>query len=721
MLHFEETTGTFYLENDEITYAFTVENGLPEHLWFGARIPRDDLRYTRWISGTSCDAQLPGRASENHIAAELPTYGRGDFREPMLGVRDENGNALLGLTYKGYRVIPEPRLAGLPSTFGGETLEVTFEDAEKGLRAVLLYTLFADTAALTRSMRLENIGGHTLTLERAFSFAFDLPAGDYEALTLAGSWAAECAPERTTLRHGIFTVNSKRVTSSATQNPFLAVMTADADEAHGDVYGVNLVYSSSYRLLAETAQHGRVRVAGGINDFGFTWELRPGDTFQTPEAVIAYSGEGLGHLSRIFHDTYRAHLIPARFATMHRPVVINNWEATYFHFDRDKLFAIIDAAAGTGIDTFVLDDGWFGKRDDDHSGLGDWFVNTKKLVGGLDPIIEHAHEKGMKFGLWFEPEMVNPDSDLYRAHPDWAIHAPGYPVTEARNQLVLDLTRDEVRDYIVKSVNDILDTHAIDYVKWDCNRYVTEMYSSSLPAERQGEFAHRYALGLYDLFERIVAAHPGIFFEGCSSGGARFDPAILAYFPQIWTSDDTDAAMRTRIQWGTSFCYPLSAMSCHASVCPNHTTRRVTPWATRARIAHLGATGYELDTSVMSAEDLTAVPGQVADYHAMEDLVLSGDFYRLADPYGDRQFAVALVAKDGSRAHVTVMQLLRVFNCPPLRLTIPALTPDALYRVESSLGETLTLSGKTLSEVGLIAPVHRMADFESLTYTVTRL
>lgn len=718
MFYFEETTKTFYLENDEITYAFTVENGLPEHLWFGARIPHDDLRYTRWYSCNTCEAFLPGKKSENHLSCELPTYGRGDFREPMLSARDESGNLLLGLSYTTHRVIPEPKLPGMPSTFGGETLEVCFEDAVKGLRAVLLYTLFPDTPALTRSMRLENIGGHTLTLDRAFSFSFDLPATPYEAMTLSGKWASERTPERVPIGRGVFSIDSKRVTSSAALNPFFAVMTPDTDETHGSVYGINLVYSSSYRLLAERAQHDRVRVTGGIEDFCFSWKLRPGDTFSTPEAVLVYSGKGLGHLSRVFHDTYRAHLIPSRFVRAPRPIVINNWEATYFNFDREKLFSIIDAAAGSGIDTFVLDDGWFGKRDSDTSGLGDWYVNTKKLVGGLDPIITHCHEKGLRFGLWFEPEMVNPDSDLYRAHPDWAIHAPGYLPTVSRNQYVLDITREDVRDYIVSTVNGILDTHAIDYVKWDYNRNVTEMYSPSLAAECQGEFAHRYALGLYDLFDRIVDAHPDIFFEGCSSGGARFDPGVLAYFPQIWTSDDTDAAMRTRIQWGTSFCYPLSSMSCHASVCPNHQTRRIIPWETRARIAHLGATGYELDTSRMSPEDLAAVPGQIADYHAMEDLVLNGDFYRLVDPYEDRQFAVALVAKDGSRAHITVMQLLRIFNCPALRLLIPGLLPDALYRVNEL---DLVLSGRTLAEVGLIIPVHQMADFESVTYTISRI
>lgn len=715
MFHFCEETKSFYLENDDITYAFTVENGLPEHLYFGAKIARDDLRYTRWYGAGSCDANLPGKESENHIGCEVPTYGRGDYREPMLGARDEDGSLLIGLSYVGHRIIEEPKLTGMPTTYGGETLEVTLEDACKGLRVRLLYTLFPDTSALTRRMEIENIGAAPLKLDRAFSFSFDLPPAPYEALTLYGAWGTERTPERTPLSHGVFSIDSKRVTSSATLNPFLAVMAAGTDEMHGEVWGVNLVYASSYRLLAERAQHGRVRVTGGINDFGFSWLLAAGESFSTPEAVLVYSDRGLGHLSHVFHDTYRAHLIPARFAYAPRPVVINNWEATYFQFDRDKLFAIIDAAAGTGIDTFVLDDGWFGLRNNDTAGLGDWYVNTEKLVGGLDPVIDRCHKQGMRFGLWFEPEMVNPDSDLYRAHPDWAVHAPRCKPALARSQYILDLTRADVRDYIVERVNAILDAHEIDYVKWDCNRYMTEMYSPSLPADRQGEFSHRYALGLYDLFERIVNTHPHIFFEGCSSGGARFDPAILAYFPQIWTSDDTDAAMRTRIQWGTSLCYPASAMSCHASVCPNHQSGRTTPWTSRADIAHLGATGYELDTSRMSEEDLVAIPGQVAAYHEMEDLVLCGDLYRLVDPFSDRQFAVALVSKDGSYAHVTVMQLMRLVNCSPLYVRIPGLIPDATYRIRES---DMTLSGKTLGQLGIIVPVQFMQDYETRTFHI---
>ena len=718
MIFFDDSTRTFYLENGEVTYAFCVTDDTLEHLYFGARIPRDDLRYARWISSGSCDAQLPGKIGENHLSQEIPSYGRGDFREPMLGVISEDGCRISGLSYTGYRIYPETGIPGQPSTFGGETLEVTLEDPHKGLRVRLLYTLFSDSPAVTRTCRVENIGEAPLTLTRAYSFSLDLPARPMEALSLTGAWACERTPERVPLHHGVWSVDSKRVSSSATLNPFMAVMSPGTTEDNGEVWGVNLVYSSSFRLIAEVAPHGRVRIAGGINDFGFTWELKPGEVFAAPEAILVYSDRGLGHLSQVYHDTYREHLISPAFVKTPRPVVINNWEATYFNFDREKLFAIIDAAAGTGIDTFVLDDGWFGVRNNDKAGLGDWYVNTDKLEGGLYPIIEHCHEKGLKFGLWFEPEMVNPDSDLFRTHPDWAIHAPGYERAEARNQYVLDLTRADVRDYIVTSISAILDAHAIDYVKWDYNRNITEMYSPALPPHRQGEFAHRYALGLYDLCERLIHGHPQVFFEGCSSGGARFDPAMLYYFPQIWISDNTDAAMRARIQWGTSFCYPLSSMSCHASVCPNHQTRRTTPWATRAAIAHLGATGYELDTSRMPEEDLAAIPAQVSEYHAMEDLVLSGDFYRLVDPFEGKQFAVELVSKDQSRAQVTVMQLLRISNCPALELRLKGLDPSARYRIEEA---DLTLHGQTLMTVGITVPVNRMPDFACEVYHLVRV
>jgi len=719
MITFCRETRTFYLENDTVSYVFRVtEEGHLEHLWFGGKIGRDDLSYTRGVNRNSCDARLAGAFPLNHMGNELPTYGRGDYREPMVRWTTEGGDSLSELAYVSHRVIPQEKIPGLPTTFGGETLEVTMRDGVSGMEAVLSYTLFPDTAALTRTVRYHNRGNHTLTLDRAYSFSFDLPDNRLDLLTLHGAWGNERAPERTPIRHGVNAIDSKRVSSSAVTNPAMALLRPDATEETGEVWGVNLVYSSSFRLVAEGAQNGTVRVTGGVSDFAFRWVLAPGETFCAPEAVLVWSDRGLGGMSRTFHDTFRNHLMPPRYSKTPRPLVINNWEATYFDFTPDKLCAIIDACAGTGIDTFVLDDGWFGKRNDDDAGLGDWFLNTGKLPGGLTPIIDHCHLRGLKFGLWFEPEMVNPDSDLYRAHPEWAIHCPGHTPCESRHQYVLDLTRADVRDYIVQAVSHILDTHDISYVKWDYNRNVTEMFSEALPPERQGEFAHRYALGLYDLCDRLILTHPHVFFEGCASGGARFDAGVLAYFPQSWTSDDTDAAMRTRIQWGTSLFYPLSSMSCHVSVCPNHQTGRTTPIASRADIAHLGGTGYELDVSRMSEEERAAIPGQVADYRRMEDLVLTGDLFRLCNPYTTPYFAVELTDRAGKRAHLTFMRLLREFNCDGLRLPLRGLDPDARYRIEET-GEIL--HGSTLMRVGLVMPVDRMKDFESLTRHISRV
>ena len=415
--------------------------------------------------------------------------------------------------------------------------------------------------------------------------------------------------------------------------------------------------------------------------------------------MLTYSPDGIGGMSRAIHDAMRLHLINPRFATEPRPIVINNWEGTYFDFNTEKLKAIASAVAGTGIDTFVLDDGWFGARNNDNAGLGDWYVNRDKLENGLTPLIEHVNALGMRFGLWFEPEMVNPDSDLYRAHPEYAIGSPQRPHCLTRHQYVLDITSSEVRDYIVNAVNTILDTHNIEYVKWDYNRNVTESYSAFCDAEHQGEFAHRYALGLYDLFERIVEAHPNIIFEGCAGGGARFDGGILYYFTQIWTSDDSDAEERTKIQYGTSIAYPLSAMSCHVSVVPNHQTGRITPQKTRADIAHLGATGYELDTSVFTDGDRATVTAEVNEYKKMEKLVLTGDLYRLDNPLDGNYFAFMLVAKDKTQAEITYYRRMggvkpsnEIKYCRPR-----GLAPEKKYYIPEF---NLILSGSTIMNVG---------------------
>ena len=705
---FDKSTKTFYLDGKNTTYAFFINNrGYLEHLYFGKKIAHDFLLYTRAFGGHSCEAHIAGPETDpltcyNVIGSELTTHGLGDFREPTLHAEHAEGDRLTELLFDSYEILKtKPMPAGLPAMRdGGDTLIVHLYDETKAFAADLYYTVYPDCDVVARRIVYRNERDEKVTLRRAYSFAFTLPKNSYDAISLFGAWAKERQIDRTPLHHGVFSIDSKRTSSSATINPFLAIVERDTTETLGDAYGISLVYSSSFALKAECTPDGRTSVLGGINDFDFKWTLAPGESLETPEAILAYSWEGIGGMSRALHDAMRDHLINPKFVKKSRPVVINNWEGTYFNFDTEKLCAIASAVAGTGIDTFVLDDGWFGVRNSDTSGLGDWFVNTEKLPGGLNPVIEHVNSLGMKFGLWFEPEMINPDSDIFRAHPDYAIGSPDREHCITRNQYVMDITREDVRDYIVKVTNDILDNHHIEYVKWDYNRNVTESYSKGRDPEYQGEFAHRYALGFYDLCKRIVEAHPDIIFEGCAGGGARFDAGVLYYFPQIWTSDDSDAEERTKIQYGTSLAYPLSAMSCHVSVVPNHQTNRVTDMKTRADIAHLGATGYELDTSSFTDEDRALTAAQVKEYKEMEDLVLEGDLFRLDNPLTSNYFAFMLVSKDKCRAEVTYYRRMSgVARSNEIKYTeLKGLAPEKKYYCPE-LG--LILSGSTLMNVGI--------------------
>lgn len=717
---YQESTKTFYLESKDITYAFYINKlGFPEHLYFGRRVGHDALNYAYSVGATSMRACLPDtQTSFNDLPGEAPFYGNGDFREPMFQIMDERGDRLTQLVYESHEILAsKPALPGMPSLRGGETLALRLKDIHHDLRVDLFYTVYEDVSTIARHTEIVNLGQTPVSILRAYSFCLDLPRNDYELITLHGAWARECEIERIPMHHGTSFIDSKRGSSSATNNPFLAVVAPCTDEFHGEAYGFNLVYSGSHIFKAEASLSGASRVLGGINDFDFRWKLGAGETFVSPEVVMVYSAEGLNKMSQQFHDTYRSYLIPQKHVHAHRPVVINNWEATYFDFDNERLMAIVDAVRGTGIDTFVLDDGWFGARNHAKAGLGDWVVNTEKLKGGLHTIINYVHDAGMKFGLWFEPEMVNPDSDLYRAHPDWAIHCPGHDPMLSRNQLALDLTRPEVRDYVVEAVSKILREHKIDYVKWDSNRAITENFSTALPADRQQEFQHRWTLGLYDIFDRIINGFPHIFFEGCSSGGARFDAGMLYYFPQIWTSDDTDAYMRTRIQYGTSMAYPLSALSCHVSICPNHQTGRTTPFASRADIAHLGATGYELDTARIIESEVAAIPAQVEAYHAMEDLILDGDLYRLENTLDGNWFAEMVVAKDKSAAVLTAMRTLVIANAESKRFYPVGLCEDALYHIPEL---ELTLHGSTIMNVGLKLNFER-CDFATATVHLNRV
>ena len=718
---FNESSKTFHLNGKDYSYVFYINKvGYPTHLHFGAPVPVEDMFFSQSFGSRSMIATPSGiddpKLSYNNTLPEISFFGSSDYREPTFLVENPRGDRLCDLEYVGHDIVSvKPKITGMPSLDGGETLIVHLKDKFGTMKADLYYTVYEDVSVITRRIVYINGGDAPVKLHRAYSFTLGFGGVDYDVTTFPGNWMAERTPERTALKHGVISADSKRCTSSATQNPFMMITSKDATESHGEAYGVSLVYSSSFVLKAEGTANGDSIVTGGINDFDFCWTLGAGESFETPEVVLAYSAEGIGGMSRTLHDAFREHIINKRFAKQPRPIVINNWEATYFNFDNPKLCAIVDSVEGTGIDTLVLDDGWFGERKNDLYALGDWYVNEEKLVGGIDVIIDHTHKKGMKFGLWFEPEMINENSDLFRAHPDYAIGMPDRPRSYSRHQYCLDLTREDVRDCVVEMINKMLREHKIDYVKWDYNRNVTDAYSIGLPAEKQSEFAHRYALGVYDLCERIVNGNPDVFFEGCSGGGGRFDPAMLYYFPQIWTSDCSDADARTRIQYGTSIMYPLSAMSCHVSAVPNHQTHRITPMSTRANIAHLGATGYELDTTKFTDEDKVTVKAQVDEYKAMQDIILEGDLYRLENPYVSNYFSEIVVTKDKTRAVLCLYRREAPANGDTKRIRLAGLDKNKTYRIEK-LG--IVASGATLMNVG-IAANYRLEDFSSDMYMIT--
>ena len=720
---FIESQNTFYLDGKDVTYAIWINDvGYPCHMYFGTKITHDGLRHTRAAGRASRTATPPGfdkvKYSYQYYLPEYAFFGTGDFREPAMIVENSTGDRICDLLYDSYEILPEkPRISGMPSMYGGETLVLHLKDKISNIEADLYYTVYDDCPVIARRAVIKNGGENTCKLYRAYSFSMGLPGNDYNITPLHGGWACERNMETIPMHHGVVSIDSKRCSSSDTLNPFMSITSPTTSEHLGEAYGINLIYSSSFVLKAEGVVSGDTVITGGINDFNFTWKIEAGNSFETPEVVIAYSNEGIGGMSRAFHDAYRNHLINPRFVNKGRPIVINNWEATELAFTEEKLKAIVDSVDGTGIDTFVLDDGWFRVRDDEFCSLGDWKVNENKLKSGLRPLVDYVHSKGMKFGLWFEPEMVSEDSDIFRSHPDYAIGVPQRQRCYTRHQFVFDITREDVRNYIVNTINKVIRDNNIDYVKWDCNRHITDIYSVGREVDRQSEFAHRYALGLYDLCERIINANPDIFFEGCSSGGARFDAGMLYYFPQIWTSDNTDAESRTKIQYGTSMAYPLSAMSCHVSAVPNQQNHRVTPMKTRADIAHLGATGYELDTTAFCDEEKQTLKEQVEEYKKMEHLVLNGDLYRIDNPFDSNFFTEILVSKDKSQALVCVYRRHTNANPDVKRIKLYGLDKSKTYNI---VERDVVASGTTLMNAG-IAINFKNEDFTTIVYHIREL
>lgn len=688
-----EENRTFHLYNEEISYIMQVlPSGHLGQLYFGKRVhDREDFSYLLESLPrpmASCVFEGNKAFSLEHIKQEYPSYGTGDYRAPAVEVLQESGSRISDFIYKEHRVRKgKPSLEGLPATYTeaddeAETLTVALEDGMTGLGLELSYTIFAKGGIIARSVRFVNRGEKDLHLTTAMSLCMDLPDHDYEWMQFSGAWARERHTRVRKLEYGVQSVGSRRGHSSHEHNPFVILKRPHADEFQGEAIGFSLVYSGNFLAQAEVGAHDTTRVLLGIHPDDFDWKLEPGETFQTPEAVMVYTDRGLNDLSQTFHRLYQKRLARGYWRDRERPILINNWEATYFDFTEEKILEIAGKAKACGVEMFVLDDGWFGARCSDRAGLGDWTPNTERLPEGITGLAQKIEDMGMKFGLWFEPEMVNKDSDLYRAHPDWILHVPGRATSHGRYQYVLDFSREEVVDCIYNMMRKILSEAKISYIKWDMNRSITECFSVALPADRQGEVFHRYILGVYSLYERLTREFPHVLFESCASGGARFDPGMLYYAPQAWTSDDTDAVERLKIQYGSSYCYPVSSMGSHVSTIPNHQTGRTAPLHTRANVAFFGTFGYELDLNTLTDEEQEAVKKQIRFMKKYRRLLQFGTFYRLESPFEGNVTAWMAVSPDKKEAVAGWYRTLSGANLAYTRLPLKGLDPETRYEIQ---------------------------------------
>lgn len=696
----------FHLYNGEMSYVIEISRQKDLlNIYYGARIDAEDIEAPgRLTTAFSCCADdNDPEYSLSVLAQEYPSAGAADFRSPAYEVTNDKGMHTPELKYRSYEIVNgKPKISGLPAVYTesddeAQTLIITAADELYGLEVRLFYTVFEKLNVICRHAEVKNCGRSEITLNNAQSVSLDFPAGDYEYIHLEGAWAREKHIDRNNVHKGIQGFESRRGASGHTENPFLMFFDKGANEDYGNVYGISLVYSGNHRFIIEREANETVRVQAGINPFSFSFKLVEGDVFTTPEAVLVYSNTGFAKMSHTFHKLYRTRLCRGAWRDKARPILINNWEATYFDFTGDKLIDIAKSASRIGVELFVLDDGWFSHRNDDHSSLGDWYVNEEKIGCTIAELAEKINNQGLKFGLWFEPEMISPDSDLYRKHPDWAITVPGAKPHLGRHQLILDLTRADVREYVIEFLTDILSSANIEYVKWDMNRNMTDVYSASLPSNRQGEFYHRYILGLYEILETVTSRFPNVLFEGCSGGGGRNDPGMLYYMPQNWASDDTDATERLYIQYGGSMVYPASTVGSHVSAVPNHQVGRISSLKTRGTAAMNGAFGYELDLSILSEEELNEMKEQVEFYKENRDLVMTGDYYRLLNPFTSRYSAWMYVSEDKKEVLVYyVVKTARPSN-ETVYLKLKGLNLTAKYNVEGKI-----MSGRTLMNHGII-------------------
>jgi len=716
---------TFHLKAKDTSYVLgIVKGGYLAHLYWGKGI--STYRHSNYLqfmdrgfSGNPYQYKEDRTFSLDTLPQEYPQYGNTDFRKPAYQIQLENGSTITDLRYVSHTISKgKPGLEGLPATYvedenEAETLEVTMEDALIGIKVILSYSVYENLNVITRSARFIHEGKESVKLLNAQSMSIDFHDAEFDFLHLHGAHVKERHIQRQPLRHGIQSVESTRGASSHQHNPFVALLRKETNEDHGEVYGFNFVYSGNFLAQAEVNQFRNTRVTMGINPFDFSWKLEPGQSFQTPEVVMVYSANGLGEMSRTYHELYRTRLVRGNYRDKERPILVNNWEATYFDFTAEKILEIAKIGREVGIELFVLDDGWFGKRDDDKSSLGDWFVDHNKLPKGLNELANGVKNLNMNFGLWFEPEMVSVDSDLYREHPDWCLHVPNRDRSESRNQLVLDFSREDVCEEITKRVSDILTSVPISYVKWDMNRHMTEVGSALLPAYRQREVAHRYMLGLYKVMEQITTSFPDVLFESCSGGGGRFDPGILYYMPQTWTSDNTDAVSRLKIQYGTSLVYPIISMGAHVSAVPNHQVHRSASMKMRGDVAMAGNLGYELDLTQLSESEKIEVKQQVSIYKEIRQLIQFGDFYRIRNPFEGNDTAWLFVNKDKSEARVFYYRVLAEPAAPFDVLRLKGLDLTREYQV---VGSDQIYGGDELTYVGLTIPADIHGDFQSYVW-----
>lgn len=708
---YDASSKTFNLSTSKTSYVLKVlDSNHVAHVYWGKKIKAKNLDYVlrskNWGSFLTNTDNIDDFMLEM-TPQEYPGYGSTDLRTPAVELQFSDGTSATDFRYESHNIYAgKNKLNNLPATYVEDeneamTLELTLVDSLKNVKLILSYSVFEEFDAITRSVKIINESNEDVNINRVLSANVDFRDSDYELLQLSGAWARERHIIRKEIRSGSQSIESRRGSSSHAQNPFMALVRKDTTEQHGEVYGFSLVYSGNFLANVEVDMYENARAQIGINPFDFTWLLKSKEEFIAPEAVLVYSNEGLTGMSHIYNCLYGKRLCKGKYRDEVRPILINNWEATYFDFNETKIKEIAREATNLGMELFVLDDGWFGKRDDDNSSLGDWFVNEEKLKGGLNKLATEINEMGLQFGLWFEPEMVSPISELYKEHPDWCIHIPGRNRSEARRQLILDYSREDVCNYIIEKISEVLSSAPMSYVKWDMNRNMSEIGSAKLPANRQREVAHRYILGLYKVLEEITTRFPDVLFESCSGGGGRFDPGMLYYMPQTWTSDNTDAIERLKIQFGTSMVYPNASIGCHVSAVPNHQVDRITPIETRGVVAMSGNFGYELDITKLPESEKEIIKEQVKLYKEIRETIQFGKCYRLSSPFENNDIAWMFISKDCEEIIVSFVRTLAKPNSKFISLKLVGLDESSKYEI---LGENIIVGGDELMNIGLNVP-----------------